>query len=845
MKNGIFANYSDDADYNTNANSYYDDLARKQHLIKLLSEKIWQYENTLNETLQDIESRVQQRFAEWDGRIESFPDNVESLLQDWLSDGTLDHIINETIFNFKADKADLDETNKRLMKTYKVTRLDDYEHLVLNKEDSKSNWDWSDALQQAIIDSTGVLQIPFKQVTINKTIYLRNDLTIIGNGHANATHLYAGDGFYSNPDNYFVDGLPVLLKGSTNGTDKGDDVRCSHFKMGNIHLLSQKWSKFTTGQEVFSGRRNAIAIHGIFFEGNFEDVSASGFEIAFDIECNNTKFIGSAIALGNGITYNLSGHGGSIIQTSSVMGNNSVRLKEKTTAFNIYSLHTESTTIPFVIEKECHNITIISPHLYNIKGQPARIHPSSSVTFMGDPMTIESNGRVSDSIVTKTRSIPSFDETLKPVELVSDGNLQSGDMRYWEVLNGTAKKVKYSRDVFSRGIHEDNGKKVMEIKPNASFMLSNTIQKLGLLDLEFTAEETQAIRLRVKDSTGAIIYDSGYIKGGLTSHSKKHMPSKINGFISGGTPPYTMELTTETTAAFILNKLQVYEGNKWEQTSGNTVFENTGEKINGFDVYKLSGNPSSASVQSVPNGFTNGHNNYKIMGYVKSDTNNIFETKETLKTRSQDRINLIANDTYQYFESSIESKTHLQLIKRSSGDIFMYGLGILKLYSTKDGHIVGDKKPPFGFWNVGSKIANNVLENGFEGWINTNPGKDGLSGDWKKYGILNNTEVSEKVSLSNGWTGDLYYSKNALDQVWLRGFVIAGTVSSGTVIGTLPDGFESSIVSTQISVKQNVSPYASINGLQLVTSGDLVIRDPLSTQITKGQRLEINYLYQR
>src|SRR5699024_4520771 len=105
-----FPYYPDDSDYNTNAPSYYDDLARKNKLIKLLAKKIWEYEETLDLTLEEINQRLtdyinendelmKQRLEEWDLRLEEFPENVELLLQEWLSDGTLDHIINETIFS--------------------------------------------------------------------------------------------------------------------------------------------------------------------------------------------------------------------------------------------------------------------------------------------------------------------------------------------------------------------------------------------------------------------------------------------------------------------------------------------------------------------------------------------------------------------------------------------------------------------------------------------------------------------------------------------------------------------------------------------------------------------------
>src|SRR5699024_4700021 len=123
--NRRYPRYPDDADYQTNAPSYYEDLARKQKLIQLLAEKIWEYEETLDLTLEQITNRLEsyiqendnlmtERLEQWDLNLEKFPENVELLLQEWLADGTLDHIINETIFNWKADKTYVDSEIERL-----------------------------------------------------------------------------------------------------------------------------------------------------------------------------------------------------------------------------------------------------------------------------------------------------------------------------------------------------------------------------------------------------------------------------------------------------------------------------------------------------------------------------------------------------------------------------------------------------------------------------------------------------------------------------------------------------------------------------------------------------------
>lgn len=101
MTNRHHPRYIDDADFTTNAPSYYEDLARKEKLIRLLAERIWGYEKILDETLEEI----QERFRAWDKNLEDFPEDVKVLLQQWLDNGSLDHIINDTIFNWKLDTA--------------------------------------------------------------------------------------------------------------------------------------------------------------------------------------------------------------------------------------------------------------------------------------------------------------------------------------------------------------------------------------------------------------------------------------------------------------------------------------------------------------------------------------------------------------------------------------------------------------------------------------------------------------------------------------------------------------------------------------------------------------------
>lgn len=123
--------YNDDSDYTTNTPSYYDDLARTRKLIEELAKRIWDYEKTLEENLQKLKDKL----SEIEHLIgDGFNDVIEDLLREWVNDGTLEHIINEEIFNTKADK---DYVDKELYKNYRRTL--DYLKLSKDKNDGISD----------------------------------------------------------------------------------------------------------------------------------------------------------------------------------------------------------------------------------------------------------------------------------------------------------------------------------------------------------------------------------------------------------------------------------------------------------------------------------------------------------------------------------------------------------------------------------------------------------------------------------------------------------------------------------------------------------------------------------
>ena len=88
--------YNDDSDYTTNAPSYYDDLARKQKLIKELSLKIWEYDKILASKLKEVEDTLKQYSDILDGKIEDFDEIILDKTEKWLSEN-MEEIMSDAV----------------------------------------------------------------------------------------------------------------------------------------------------------------------------------------------------------------------------------------------------------------------------------------------------------------------------------------------------------------------------------------------------------------------------------------------------------------------------------------------------------------------------------------------------------------------------------------------------------------------------------------------------------------------------------------------------------------------------------------------------------------------------
>lgn len=99
--------YPSESDYTTNSPSYYENLARKTHLIKRLAEKIWEYDEELAK-----------RFLEWDLQIENLDKEVFDMLERWVVDGTMTEVIANTIHYKSNIIVSVDEPENADNQTY-------------------------------------------------------------------------------------------------------------------------------------------------------------------------------------------------------------------------------------------------------------------------------------------------------------------------------------------------------------------------------------------------------------------------------------------------------------------------------------------------------------------------------------------------------------------------------------------------------------------------------------------------------------------------------------------------------------------------------------------------------
>ena len=230
--NKRFPRYPDDADYQTNAPSYYEDLSRKQKLIQLLAEKIWEYDERLDERLEDLENVLQDYLSQWDERIENLDDEVSHIFITWLEDGTLEKIINHDVLGNKADKVHLEQlgTNVKTLGAVGDGIADD-----------------TMAIQNAL-DMGGEIIIPKGTYRITEGLKIRKDFTYV-TGVGNPLIQFDGN----------VESAESVLMATTNTHENKkvfEGVEIKHLRINGGHK-----SKWLLNLRQFSFDCRVIDVH--------------------------------------------------------------------------------------------------------------------------------------------------------------------------------------------------------------------------------------------------------------------------------------------------------------------------------------------------------------------------------------------------------------------------------------------------------------------------------------------------------------------------------------------------------------------------------------------------------
>ncbi|WP_375104045.1 right-handed parallel beta-helix repeat-containing protein [Paenibacillus sp. RS8] len=107
-------------------------------------------------------------------------------------------------------------------------------------------------------------------------------------------------------------------------------------------------------------------------------------------------------------------------------------------------------------------------------------------------------------------------------------------------------------------------------------------------------------------------------------------------------------------------------------------------------------------------------------------------------------------------------------------------------------------------------------------------------------GLIIGADVVEQITatLQNGWTGTLYYGKNGQGQVWVRGTIVAGSVTADTIAAVLPGGYRPVGAPFPVLAFANNSV---IPAFTISVGGSLQLR---TSSITAGMSVDINCTFQ-
>lgn len=175
---------------------------------------------------------------------EALPDSVAEKLETWLDSGKLADIINEDVFDMKANKEDLLAINKQVTDIVVDVRVYGAKDITIK---GYENYDSTEAIQEAINNHDNIrINGKFK---VSEPIYIPSNKNIVGKKGT----LYATDSHYFvlniNGNDVSIDGLEIVGAGNASynsqgclitaiGTDNGAGLSPTYLK--NISITNCK-----------------------------------------------------------------------------------------------------------------------------------------------------------------------------------------------------------------------------------------------------------------------------------------------------------------------------------------------------------------------------------------------------------------------------------------------------------------------------------------------------------------------------------------------------------------------------------------------------------------------------
>jgi len=95
--------YQDNHNFQTNAKSFFHYLGKSNKFLEILSERIEEYDETLDNSLENLHNILNDYSDQWDENLETINDDVVAMMVEWMNDGTLADIINNDILQRKAE----------------------------------------------------------------------------------------------------------------------------------------------------------------------------------------------------------------------------------------------------------------------------------------------------------------------------------------------------------------------------------------------------------------------------------------------------------------------------------------------------------------------------------------------------------------------------------------------------------------------------------------------------------------------------------------------------------------------------------------------------------------------